>query len=74
MRKHSETLAVSTVFAQLELCMQIFVWTFNGDFHSSNFDLSDFNKYHMDFNPVKCITKYKVLTGKAACGMFIKGE
>jgi len=32
-----------------------------GDFYSSNFDLPYFNKYCMDFNPVKCITKYKAL-------------
>ena len=32
------------------------------DFYFSNFDLTYFNKYHMDFNPVKCITNYEALT------------
>jgi len=61
-QKHFETLAVSgAVFLQLELHMQIFVWASYGDFYFSNFDLPYFNKYHIDFNPVKCITKYKAL-------------
>jgi len=31
------------------------------DFYFSNFDLLYFNIHHMDFNPVKCIMKYKAL-------------
>jgi len=36
-------------------CTQITVWVPYGDFYFSNFDLSYFNKYRMDFNPVKII-------------------
>ena len=62
-RKHSETLTIiGTVFFQLELRTQLFVWDSYGDFYFSNFDLTYFNKYRMYFNPVKCITKYEALT------------
>ena len=50
------------VFLQLELRTQLFVWDSYGDFYFSNFDLTYFNKYRMDFNPVRCITKYEALT------------
>ena len=60
---HAETLAITgAVFFQLELRTQLFVWDSYGDFYFSNFDLTYFNKYRMDFNPVKCITKYEALT------------
>ena len=39
------------------ICMR-FLW----DFYFSNFDLTYFNKYHMDFNPIKYIAKYEELT------------
>jgi len=71
MQKHLETLAVTgAVFPQLELHTQIIVWAPYGDFYFSNFDLLYFNKY---FNPLKCITKYKALTGTAACETLIEG-
>jgi len=52
----------------------------NGDFYFSNLDtlpdLSYFNKYCMDFNPVKCTTKIEhwlSQAGMVACGTFIEG-
>ena len=54
---------------------QLFVWASYGDFYFSNFDLLYFNKYRMDFNPVKCNTKYKALATiywTAACETLLK--
>jgi len=54
-----KTLVVSSaVFLQLELCTQIFLWASYGNFYLI---FPYFNKYCMDFNLVKCITKYKAL-------------
>ena len=62
-QKHSETVAITgAVFFQLDLHMQLSVWDSYGDFYFSNFDLTYFNKYRMEFSPVKCITKYEALT------------
>ena len=58
MQNHSETLAITgAIFSQLELRTQIFLWASYGDFYFSNFNLPYFNKYCMDFNPVKRITE-----------------
>ena len=59
---NAETSAITgATFFQLELRTQLFVWAPYGDFYFSNFDLLYFNKYRMDFIPVKCNTKYEAL-------------
>jgi len=46
---HTEILGnIGAIFAQLEYL--------HGGFYFSIFDLPYFNKYHTDFNPIKCIT------------------
>jgi len=47
--------------SSIRITYKIIVWAPYGNFYFSNFDLPYFNKYRMDFNPVKCTTKYKAL-------------
>jgi len=42
---------------------EIIVWASYGDFYFSNLDLPYFNKYHMDFNPLRSLKHWLPITG-----------
>ena len=56
--------------------MIIFVFAPYGEFYFFNFDFVYLNKYCMNFNTAKCITKYKALATTyitVARQMFVEG-